>query len=236
MTKGILAATLVALAARSAAAQPVSGLSTCAADGSDYEYSEALTTYTRTVVTNHCPNHAYTVLNPNYPKSEDTTYVLPRYPQYVSDSTYWADNSERGGSIGVLFNGAMLFSAYGGQSYGQVTDWESSAVYAEGDTFDECGCHGSSNTEASYHCHVPPSCLLNHLGQEDDEHSPQIGWAADGFPVYGPKGPGGIMMQACGTSTSATDVCIYDCGGYYDDSGEIDNYVYRYYVTGELYG
>ena len=78
-----------------------------------------------------------------------------------------------GGTIGVLLNGAQLYSAYGGTTYGEVVDWETTATYAEGDTFDECGCHSSSMTSASYHCHVPPGCLLNQLGYTEDSHSPQ---------------------------------------------------------------
>ena len=30
---------------------------------------------------------------------------------------------------------------------------------------------------------VPPSCLLAQLGDLSDGHSPQIGWALDGFPI-----------------------------------------------------
>ena len=25
----------------------------------------------------------------------------------------------------------------------------------------------------------------------------QVGWSLDGFPVYGPRGPGGTLMQTC---------------------------------------
>ena len=73
------------------------------------------------------PNHHYTNLNPNYAIAEDTTYTMPAYPMYDPDSGSWADHSERGGSIGPIFNGAMLYSPYGGASYGQTTDFESTA-------------------------------------------------------------------------------------------------------------
>ena len=45
-----------------------------------------------------------------------------------------------------------------------------------------------------------------------DGHSPQLGWALDGFPVYGPYGPGGRRMahaeQGC-----AGPLCLDECGG-----------------------
>ncbi|KAJ8612255.1 hypothetical protein CTAYLR_002899 [Chrysophaeum taylorii] len=124
----------------------------------------------------------------------------------------------------------------GVQNYGPMLDYMSSATYAEGDTFDECGCHSSDTETASYHCHIPPSCLLAQLGQAEDSHSPQIGWAADGFPVYGPRGPGGFMMQTC-TETggvSGVDVCLDDCGGYLAEIN-VDDFKYRYYIIGEYH-
>ncbi|CAK0827825.1 unnamed protein product, partial [Prorocentrum cordatum] len=62
-----------------------------------------------------------------------------------------------------------------------------------------------------------------------------IGWALDGFPVYGPRGPSGTMMQTCTETggTYGTDVCTDDCGGYYQADGSIDEFVYRYYTLGQ---
>jgi len=90
----------------------------------------------------------------------------------------------------------------------------------EGDTFDECGGHSASGSEASYHVHIPPSCLLTQLGQYDSSHSPQVGWAFDGFPIYGPRGTEGVMMQTCSEigGTYGVDVCTDECGGMYDDT------------------
>lgn len=97
-------------------------------------------------------------------------------------------------------------------------------------------------------CTVPPPCLLKQMGDtagcndgncadsDTSSHSPQIGWAADGFPVYGPRGPSGTMMKTCTVTggTYGTAVCTDDCGGYYNNGGTIDNFVYRYYMQGNL--
>eukprot|EP00657_Telonema_sp_P-1_P002057 TRINITY_DN1493_c0_g1_i1.p1 TRINITY_DN1493_c0_g1~~TRINITY_DN1493_c0_g1_i1.p1 ORF type:complete len:283 (-),score=57.61 TRINITY_DN1493_c0_g1_i1:399-1247(-) len=130
-----------------------------------------------------------------------------------------------------------LYSPYGGPTYGTVSGFSTSATYAEGNTFDQCGCHSSSTTTASYHCHVPPACLMYQLGGNaisTTAHSPQVGWAADGFPVYGPHGPSGTMMKTCTVTggTYGTDVCTDDCGGYYLADDTIDNFSYRYYMQG----
>jgi len=206
----------------------------CATDGSDYEYSETLNNKYRKITYNGCPNHVLTNKigdNPNKAVKSSTTFKVPLYPMY--DTSEQADLSEQGGTIGVTRSGVLIYSPYGGPTYGAVTKYSKSAPYVEGDTFDECGAHSASSSSVSYHHHIPPSCLLKQLNQTDDAHSPQVGWAADGFPVYGPRGPGGVMMQTCTVTggTYGTDVCTDDCTGYWSTSIG-DGYNYRYYMLG----
>ena len=187
----------------------------------------------RHITTTYCPNAPFTNLNPNFPYGTVSTYIVPAFPKIHSATT---DLSSQGGQVGILFNAAQLFSPYGGPRYGVVTGYANSATAAEGDSFDSCGCHASSTTSPSYHCHVPPSCLLNQLGDTTATHSPQIGWAADGFPVYGPRGIGGVLMQACSlsaTGTAATGTCTDDFGGLEMELPQIDSYRMRYYIQGE---
>ena len=78
-------------------------------------------------------------------------------------------------------------------------------------------------------------------------HSPQIGWALDGFPVYGPLGPDGVIMESCdnfvGTYGDDTWLsmqliapmyCLDPCNGLYAQVPDYDEYTYRYYVTGSV--
>jgi hypothetical protein len=47
---------------------------------------------------------------------------------------------------------------------------------------------------------VTPACLQNQLlaaGAAVADHSPQLGWALDGFPVYGPVGAKGTGFYRC---------------------------------------
>lgn len=203
----------------------------CSTDGSEYTYSEEIKGQTREITVTFCPNHPWKNINPNHPVPSWTTYKVPAYPVYYSSGK---DLSARGGNVGVLFSGAMIFSPYGGSKYGTVTSYTNSAANAEGDTFDMCGCHGSSKTSASYHCHVPPGCLLRQLGQTDSTHSPQIGWAADGFPVYGPRGKNGVMMQTCTLSggTVGDGTCVDDDGGLPGTISDLDSYTMRYFFLG----
>lgn len=43
-----------------------------------------------------------------------------------------------------------------------VTDWDSTAMAAEYDTFDACASH--STTEGHYHTHGTPGCLMEQVG------------------------------------------------------------------------
>jgi hypothetical protein len=63
--------------------------------------------------------------------------------------------------------------------------------------------------------------------------SAQIGWALDGFPIYGPIGPRGVSMMPCGSSGAHASICLDTCNGYYGAIDE-DNFMYRYYMSGEV--
>merc|ERR1719277_1479626 len=59
-----------------------------------------------------------------------------------------------------------------------------------------------------------------------------LGWAADGFPIYGPRGPGGVLMKRCSLSTADPNACVDECGGMEGDYID-DGFMYRYYMLGE---
>jgi uncharacterized protein (TIGR03437 family) len=82
--------------------------------------------------------------------------------------------------------------------------WQRSALFGESFTFDRCLAHQPQT--GMYHNHVDPVCLRAELNdnlevvyssrtgsiyQEKSSgwtHSPILGWALDGYPVYGPYG------------------------------------------------
>lgn len=203
----------------------------CATDGSSYSYTESVSGSTRTVSFNVCPNHYFDDgnLNPNYAVSGDETYTMPASPMYESSST--VDLSGQGGGVGVTFNGAYVYSAFAGSV--ALTGYSSSATALEGDTFERCGGHSSSTSSAGYHVHIPPSCLLHQLGEVTGDHSKQVGWAPDGFPIYGPRGPDGTLIKLCTESTNTATICLDECSGLAMELPAVDAFTYRYYITGE---
>lgn len=64
--------------------------------------------------------------------------------------------------------------------------------------------------------------------------SPQLGWALDGFPVYGPRGPKGVFMRRCGLPGAHPTLCLDYCNGLEASLPGIDNYLYRYFMPGDF--
>ena len=71
-----------------------------------------------------------------------------------------------------------------GQTYSNTGAWTYNALVWEGDSFDSCYGHPSGTNE--YHQHVVPVCLSS--ATSATAHSPIIGFASDGYPIYGPFG------------------------------------------------
>ena len=54
------------------------------------------------------------------------------------------------------------------------------------------------------------------------------------FHADGPLGPGGVEIRNCGTSGAHATYCQDECGGYEGELPGVDNYKYRYYITGKV--
>ena len=125
------------------------------------------------------PAYAYD-RNPNSIRSYTLRASLPRNPKLRSR------RSCVGGTIGVMRNGVPLYSAFdaGGRD----------AVATE--VQDACG--GHPQVTGQYHYHSLTSCLRDRRRS----HSRLLGWALDGFGIYGLRGKGGALL-----STSKLDAC-----------------------------
>ena len=86
------------------------------------------------------------------------------------------------GTIGLMVNGAALFNWGDGMSFG-ANEWYNLAPIAEQYDVGICGGHAASG---EYHHHFYTSCLATLLEDDGDDHSPIYGFAADGYPLYGP--------------------------------------------------
>ena len=109
--------------------------------------------------------------------------------------------------LAIVFAALVLAQPPGGGPGGAASGdgiWRRNAAYGEILTFDTC--EGHQPNDGDYHYHVNPLCLRAQLNdnvvlvrntrvgaiyQEKTSgwtHSPILGWAQDGYPIYGPYG------------------------------------------------
>lgn len=118
--------------------------------------------------------------NPNTPVNQNFCFKITRNP-VENTGTKTATGL---GHIAVWSNGVSAFNAKDAMSYNNQNIWYRNAYYFEGQSFDECLGHPAPNGE--YHHHVNPTCLYDDT--DSTQHSPIIGYAFDGFPIYGAWG------------------------------------------------
>ncbi len=118
--------------------------------------------------------------NPNIPANQNFVYKITRNP---AENTGTLIETPLG-HIGVWSNGVSIFNAKDAASYNNQGIWNQNAIIVEGGSFDDCLGHPAPNGE--YHHHLNPTCLYDDT--DSSQHSPIIGYAFDGFPVYGAYG------------------------------------------------
>lgn len=116
--------------------------------------------------------------NPNNAKGLSFTFKFTRKPTVVATKT-----KVPLGHIGLWINGVALYDGNDGMSYNNLKIWNRNAYYWEGVSFDSCKGHADQSSE--YHNHIASSCIFN---STSSSHSPIVGFAFDGFPIYGPYG------------------------------------------------
>ncbi|MBI5215390.1 MAG: YHYH protein [Ignavibacteriae bacterium] len=192
--------------------------------------------------------------NPNQASNQNFVFKIARSPQ-VNSGTKTATPL---GHIAVLVNGVALFNPKDAMSYNNQNVWHQNAVVVEGPSMDNC--LGHPQQQGEYHHHQNPPCLYTASGSE---HSPVIGYAFDGFPIYGAyafantDGSGGITRVRTSyrkrnitTRTTLPDgstasqpgpnvSATYPLGYYVEDFeyvsglGHLDEYNGRFAVTPE---
>jgi hypothetical protein len=195
----------------------------------------------RRIQANGCPNHqsycvgkeGICVDGQTEAEQQDIDIEIMAYPCLVASPQNVTCVGE---TVGLTRNGGVsIFSMWG-------ADPCVDAVQVEGDTFDHCGGHAEPQ-QKQYHYHVPPVCLLNQQNGNtvyDDgdtsswtfTHDLIVGWALDGFPVYGPHGTSGNMMRQCDDAAADAGDCLDACNGH--DQHEIDGFLYHYHFAGEV--
>jgi YHYH protein/Secretion system C-terminal sorting domain len=120
--------------------------------------------------------------------AKTNVFILPRsstqsIPANDAARKYLRDE----GNVAVFLNGSVAFSPGDGKTYtsGGVSGvWHQLAYQFEYGDMDSY--NGHSNPSGVYHYHANPSSLFSYAASTT--HSPIIGFAFDGYPIYGPYG------------------------------------------------
>lgn len=144
-------------------------------------YSSKIEGEWRVLSFNAIPNHKVGQFpnagNPNKISEQSFTVKVPATPQYTGVAT-------RVKEPGVAVNG-VPFDPGAGEFYlgDRNAGWQYEALSgAIVLGLDEN--HAHVQPTGKYHYHGLPLLLLKSLGINETEHSAQIGWAVDGFPIY----------------------------------------------------
>lgn len=97
------------------------------------------------------------------------------------------------GAIGYMVNGASIYNWNDGRSYNNQNVWHNTAANAEVHDLDICSGHAAVG---DYHHHNWSTCQAKQFGDKADGHSPIYGYAADGYPVYGPWFANGVLAKS----------------------------------------
>jgi hypothetical protein len=146
--------------------------------------------------------------NPNYIQEHRKTYFIPLDPQVNPRHIFTArDNSNHAlpmGPIGIALNGVVFFNPFDANSQDASN------------LMDRCCGHPAPDN--TYHYHKYPICMNSPWADEGKEHSPLIGFAFDGFPIYGPYESANVMAKDLTGENALNDFNIHfdkDRGWHY---------------------
>jgi hypothetical protein len=147
--------------------------------------------------------------NPGVCSSQTYVHRFPRVPVVTSGKTV----SPKVGQIGLLLNGIPIYGLGDAKSYSTSTGtnlsqssggggvWNVEVYLSEGVSLDTAfSAHPQQG--GAYHSHAKPKRLYQNYAST--VHSPIIGWAFDGYPVYGPYGYTSALSSASGISRMKT--------------------------------
>lgn len=124
--------------------------------------------------------------NPAYIKEQANVWKLPLVPTVNEGHIAMTAKNENGalpmGPIGVATNGVVFFNPFD-------HIFETDAVWR----LDRCCGHPSPRYQ--YHYHKYPVCVKTPWSDEGQQHSSVIGFAFDGYPVYGPYEAKGLLAR-----------------------------------------
>jgi hypothetical protein len=144
--------------------------------------------------------------NPSYPSDRNWLFRINRNPQPAAAG---ANTATPLGPIGVFVNGVPLFNPKDANSYNNLNIWHNNAAVVEANGFDAAlghpapvqGATGNPVPGIYHHHQLSPSLDAQLGGISPTQFSPLLGYAFDGYPIYGPygyanaNGTGGIALM-----------------------------------------
>lgn len=146
--------------------------------------------------------------NPNSIRSQSISYAIPANPKVAAKPTCLPM-----GTIGIALSGGVFFNALDADKRDAVAN----------EIFDSC--EGHPQQQGQYHYHHNSPCFEQ---GKQDEHSPILGYALDGFGIYGARGDGGKLL-----TNNDLDECHGHTGSIIDSSGSTTNQ-YHYHINNEF--
>jgi hypothetical protein len=142
--------------------------------------------------------------------------VIPQEPKVAAKKT-----DAKIGLIGIAISGGLFYSPF--EADGKTMALSQKDLVVDGIPFFDA-CNGHPNPFAvQYHYHGIPLCITDKIDKKG-EHSKLLGYALDGFPVYGPQGAKGVKL---------TPKDLDECNGIFSATPDFPNGIYHYIVTEE---
>lgn len=226
--------------------------------GTDDQECKVTLTFSDTQVTvqsTGIPNHDYDSGGGCCAKPQSLTNVFPLQPEMAKTVTY---TSVRG-AIAIAVNGVAIFGPEDSNDQDVMI-----ATYSDPDVqprLEMCDAHAEPNS-GTYHYHGDANCIHWHAGSGESwddydfskvdktQHSRIVGFAKDGFPIYGSYGYGAdgatieevtssyrLKAGATGANGIADQEYVADlgdldeCNGRFGKTPEFPDGIYHYHST-----
>lgn len=115
--------------------------------------------------------------NPHAIAEQNHSYSMPLNPTFAAKPTLF-----KVGKVGIAVNGVLIEPATA-EVYKEARDWRYEALSGAVPLGIDAN-YAHVQPGGLYHYHGLPTGLMKELGVHQSKHSPLIGWAADGFPIY----------------------------------------------------
>lgn len=134
--------------------------------------------------------YGYWPPGPGCPTLQEKEGYFPQLPTPNEE-----ESCETGlGTIGYAINGTSIYNWGDGVTYNNEGIWHTLAPFAEVYDVDICGGHAAAG---DYHHHFYTQCWGDVANEDAQGHSELLGYAADGYAIYGPWQDTNLLAKSC---------------------------------------